>query len=164
MVQVQEFRIGTRYGFEILHQRGKRVKTKSHLLCKCLLECKDKILVFTNFTSLVLISTMIALLVILFIIKLYARNNTFKSHKVLEADSYVSRSYRGKASRGGLFAPPPLPPPILNRVKDTHRKKGPSNKMPVLAKGINMDICVIGKLHQLFVKGLLHKQRYSKNI
>ena len=36
--------------------------------------------------------------------------------------------------------------------------------MPVLPKGINMDICVIGKLHQLFVKGLLHKQRYSKNI
>ena len=38
------------------------------ILCKCLLECKDEILVFTNFTSLVLISTMIALLVILFII------------------------------------------------------------------------------------------------
>ena len=37
------------------------------ILCKCLLECKDEILVFTNFTSLVLISTMIALLVILFI-------------------------------------------------------------------------------------------------
>ena len=31
------------------------------ILCKCLLECKDEILVFTNFTSLVLISTMIAL-------------------------------------------------------------------------------------------------------
>ena len=38
----------------------------------------SKILVFTNFTSLVLISTMIALLVILSIIELYARNNTFK--------------------------------------------------------------------------------------
>ena len=48
------------------------------ILCKCLLECKDEILVFTNFTSLVLISTMIARLVILFIIRLYARNNTFK--------------------------------------------------------------------------------------
>ena len=36
--------------------------------------------------------------------------------------------------------------------------------MPVLAKGINMDIYVIGKLHQLFIKGLLHKQWYSKNI
>ena len=47
------------------------------ILCKCLLECKDEILVFTNFTSLVLISTMIALVVALFIIKLYARNNTF---------------------------------------------------------------------------------------
>ena len=48
------------------------------MLCKCLLECEDKILVFNNFTSLVLISTMIALLVIPFIIKLYARNSTFK--------------------------------------------------------------------------------------
>ena len=39
---------------------------------------KDKILVFTNFTSLVLISTMVLPLVILFIIKLYAQNNIFK--------------------------------------------------------------------------------------
>ena len=44
--------------------RSKRIK---YILCKCLLECKDKTLVFTNFTSLVLISTMIALLIILFI-------------------------------------------------------------------------------------------------
>ena len=73
MVQVQEFRIDTRYGFEILHQRGKRVKTKSH--------------------------------------------------KVLEANWYVSGSYRGKAGRGGLFGG--APPPILNRVKDRHRKKAP---------------------------------------
>ena len=42
------------------------------------MERKDEILVFTNFKSLVLISTMIALLVILFMIKLYSRNNTFK--------------------------------------------------------------------------------------
>ena len=52
------------------------------ILCKCLLECKDEILVFTNFTSLVLISTMIALLVILFIIKLYAQNNTSKIYNI----------------------------------------------------------------------------------
>ena len=38
----------------------------------CLLEFKNKMLIFTNFTFLVLISTMVALLVILFIIKLYA--------------------------------------------------------------------------------------------
>ena len=50
------------------------------ILCKCLLECKDEILVFTNFTSLVLISAMIAPVVILFIIKLYAQNNTFKTY------------------------------------------------------------------------------------
>ena len=38
-----------------------------NVFCKCFLKCKDETLVFTNFTSLVLISTMIALLVILFI-------------------------------------------------------------------------------------------------
>ena len=54
------------------------------ILYKCLLECKDEILIFINFTSLVFISTMIALLVILFIIKLYARNNTFKYYRLFE--------------------------------------------------------------------------------
>ena len=44
-----------------------RSKTIKYILCKCLSECKDETLVFTNFTSLVLILTMIALLVILFI-------------------------------------------------------------------------------------------------
>ena len=53
------------YGLDILHQRDKRVKTKSQ--------------------------------------------------RVLGANSYVCRSYRGKPGRGGLFAPPP----ILNRVKIT---------------------------------------------
>ena len=43
--------------------------------CKCLLKCEDEILVLSNFTSLALISTMIALLVILLIIKLYTLNN-----------------------------------------------------------------------------------------
>ena len=62
----------------ILEINTKDVKLVKTNICKCLLERKDEILVFTNFTSLVLISTMIALLVILFIIKLYARNNTFK--------------------------------------------------------------------------------------
>ena len=42
--------------------------SKRHIQSECLLECKDEVLVFTNITSLVLISTMIALLVILFII------------------------------------------------------------------------------------------------
>ena len=62
----------------ILEINTKDVKLVKTNICKCLLERKDEILVFTNFTSLVLISTMIALLVILFIIKLHARNNTFK--------------------------------------------------------------------------------------
>ena len=38
-----------------------------------------------------------------------------KSQKVLGSNSYVCRSYRGKAGRWGLFAPPLLS--ILNRVK-----------------------------------------------
>ena len=29
LAQVQQFGIGTRYGLEILHQSGKRIKTKS---------------------------------------------------------------------------------------------------------------------------------------
>ena len=41
-----------------------------------------------------------------------------KSQKVLGANSYVCRSYRGKTSMGGLFAPPP----ILNRVKHQSHK------------------------------------------
>ena len=57
------------------------------------LERKDKILVFTNFTSLVLISTMIALLVILFIIKLYARNNTFKFFASFKPRFYTDSSF-----------------------------------------------------------------------
>ena len=33
-----------------------------------------------------------------------------KSQKMLRANSYVCRNYRGKAGRDGLFAPPNLPP------------------------------------------------------
>ena len=54
------------------------INTKDVKLVKTNISSLHEILVFTNFTSLVLISAMIALLVILFIIKLYARNNTFK--------------------------------------------------------------------------------------
>ena len=74
------------------------------ILCKCLLERKDEILAFTNFTSLVLISTMIALLAILFIIKLYARNNTFKLYhtpwpnKVLREVHLESSAKRGTSA------------------------------------------------------------------
>ena len=54
------------------------------MLCKCLLECRDEILVFyQNLRSIwLLFSVMFSLLVILFIIKLYARMNTFKSDTV----------------------------------------------------------------------------------
>ena len=38
-----------------------------------------------------------------------------KIQKVLGANSYVCRSYRGKTGRRGLFVPP-LPSPILKRV------------------------------------------------
>ena len=71
------------------------------ILCKCLLERKDEILVVTNFTSLVLISTMIALLVILFIIKLYARNNTFKYIKEKHGKDFIKivRSYESLKTR-----------------------------------------------------------------
>ena len=64
LVQVQLFGTDTKYELEILHQCGKRVKTKSQ--------------------------------------------------KVLEANSYICKSYRGKAGRGeggGLFALA-LPPTI----------------------------------------------------
>ena len=48
---------------EINTKYVKLLKIIFQILFKCLLECKDEILVFTNFTSLVLISTMTALLV-----------------------------------------------------------------------------------------------------
>ena len=71
------------------------------MLCKCLLARKDEILVFTNFTSLVLISTIIALLVILFILKLYARNNTFKYIKEKHGQDVIKivRSYESLKTR-----------------------------------------------------------------
>ena len=44
---------------------------------KCLLECKGEILAFTIFVFLILISTIIALLVILFIMKNYETKSDF---------------------------------------------------------------------------------------
>ena len=41
-----------------------------------------------------------------------------KSQKVSGANSYVCRIYRGKTGWGAFL---PLPPPILNRVKENHR-------------------------------------------
>ena len=56
------------------------IKMSADNLRKCLLECRDEILFFyQNLRSIwLLFSIMFSLLVILFIIKLYARINTFK--------------------------------------------------------------------------------------
>ena len=40
----------------------------------------------------------------------------------------------------------------FNIPKDTHRKKVPSNKTPVLTKSMNMDIWVVGTSNQLFIR------------
>ena len=37
--------------------------------------------------------------------------------------------------------------------KDTHRKKAPSNKTPVLRKGTNMGVWAVGTLNQLAIRG-----------
>ena len=41
----------------------------------------------------------------------------------------------------------------MKQLKDTHREKAPSNETPVLAKGTNMDIWVVGATNQLFIRG-----------
>ena len=40
---------------------------------------------------------------------------------------------------------------MRDRLKDTHRKKGPSNKTPALTKSRDMGIWVIGTSNQLFL-------------
>ena len=37
--------------------------------------------------------------------------------------------------------------------KDTHRKKNPSNKTPVLRKSTNMSVWAVGTLNRLFIRG-----------
>ena len=75
------------------------------ILCKCLLERKDEILVFTNFTSLVLTSTMIALLVILFIMEKYVfqvfidgdtEKMVLRSSEVEKGIQYYFSKYKGE--------------------------------------------------------------------
>ena len=41
---------------------------------------------------------------------------------------------------------------VLVDLKDTHREKPPSNKIPVLTKSMNMDIWVVGTSNQFFLK------------
>ena len=43
--------------------------------------------------------------------------------------------------------------PIIDEFKDTHREKAPSNKTQALTKSINVDILLVSKLNQLFIRG-----------
>ena len=47
-------------------------------------------------------------------------------------------------------------------LKDTHRENTPSNKTQALTESINMDILVIGRLNQLFIRGSFTKTEISK--
>ena len=47
--------------------------------------------------------------------------------------------------------------------KDTHRKKAPSNKMPVLSKSMIIDISLVGTSNQLFVTGFYTETKIFKN-
>ena len=48
-----------------------------------------------------------------------------------------------------------------NAFKDTHSEKSPSSKIPALTKSMNMDIWVVGKLKQLFIRGSLSEIIFS---
>ena len=40
---------------------------------------------------------------------------------------------------------------VGGEIKDTHREKTPSNKIPALRKSMNMDVWAVGTLNQLFI-------------
>ena len=48
LVQIHEFRNGTRYGLEILQQRGKSGKTKSQNARSCREKTGEKVWIFAN--------------------------------------------------------------------------------------------------------------------
>ena len=50
----------------------------------------------------------------------------------------------------------------LKVIKDTHRKKEPSNKTPTLTKSRNMGIWIVGTINQLFMRGSKTETRFSK--
>ena len=52
---------------------------------------------------------------------------------------------------------------ISNLLKDTHRKKAPSNKTPMILKGINVNIWVVGTSNQLFIRGSETEAKFLKN-
>ena len=41
---------------------------------------------------------------------------------------------------------------VGGEIKDTHREKAPSNKIPALRKSMNMDVWAVGTLNQLFIR------------
>ena len=47
--------------------------------------------------------------------------------------------------------------------KDIHRKKAPSNKTPMILKGINVNIWVVGTSNQLFIRGCETETKFLKN-
>ena len=47
--------------------------------------------------------------------------------------------------------------------KDIHRKKAPSNKTPMILKGINVNIWVVGTSNQLFIRGCETETKFFKN-
>ena len=70
------------------------------ILCKCLLERKGEILVLTNFASLVLISTVIVLLVILFRIKLDCKSSYYVKYVLISQTMKVSAAISLAAVHG----------------------------------------------------------------
>ena len=48
-----------------------------------------------------------------------------------------------------------------NAFKDTHSEKSPSSKILALTKSMNMNIWVVGKLKQLFIRGSLTEIKFS---
>ena len=42
---------------------------------------------------------------------------------------------------------------IPDTIKETHREKASSNKIPTLLKSMNMDIWVVGTSNHLFIRG-----------
>ena len=57
----------------------------------------------------------------------------------------------------------PLQIVTSNLFKDTHREKAPSNRTPQLAKIMNMEICVVGSLNQLFIRSSETETKLKKN-
>ena len=52
---------------------------------------------------------------------------------------------------------------VYNRFKDTHREKTATNKTPMLTKGMNMDIWVVGTSYQVFMRGFSTETNFQKN-